>query len=203
MRKSLITGLALAGLALSGCGNSKAAQVLNGLALTRLAEVRVLQPTPMVALDDRSIMVEMPAKALKFPMYPVERDGDVTVWAAQDSSQLAIRGGMVIASRGFGMDIMSAQVPPVSELVGGAAEHQRVYNLLDGTDSPVQEVFTCTMGPGVSEGGPSAAQHVAETCIGPRKIRNEFWLGNSGQVIYSRQWLSTGAGYVVFGTNGG
>lgn len=199
----MIAGLALLGLALSGCGNSKAAQVMNAIALTKLAEVRVTPPTPMVALNDSSIMVSMPSKSLKFPMFPVEQDGDVTVWSAQDSSQLAIRGGMVIASRGFGMDLMSAQVATVSELLGGGAEHRRVYNTLDGTDSPVREEFTCTVSPGTTEGGPSVAHHIQEDCIGPRKIRNEFWIDGNGRIAYSRQWLSIGAGYVIFGTNGG
>lgn len=203
MKTSVITGLALMGLAISGCGNSKAAQIMNAVALTKFAEVRVTAPTPMVALDDRSIMVSMPAKSLKFPMFPVEQDGDVTVWAAQDSSQLAIRGGMVISSRGFGMDLMSAQVTTVAELLGGAETHTRVYNTLDGADSPVSEAFTCTVAPGTTEGGPSVAHHIQEDCIGPRKIRNEFWIDGNGHIAQSRQWLSVGARYVIFGTDGG
>lgn len=203
MKGHILVGLALCGLALSGCGQSRAAQVLNAVALTKLAEVRVVPPTPTKALDSRAIAVSMPSKALKFPMFPIEQDGGVTVWSAQDGAQLAIRGDMVIQSRGFGMDLMSAQVPTVAEILGGGAEHGRVYNTLDGADSPVQERFTCTVSPGETAGGPATAHHVQEDCIGPRKIRNEFWIDSRGHVVQSRQWLSIGVGYVIFGTDGG
>ncbi len=142
------------------------------------------------------VWVTLPSRGTKFKMKELGREGDVTVWAAQDGSQMALRDGIVINTRGFGMDLMSAQAPSLAT-INRMGSHNRVYFDLDGTDTMRRHDFTCTSEAGSTE-GTDFARHVVENCqaeIGT--IRNEFWFDRAGQLQLSQQWLSQGVGYAA------
>lgn len=184
-------------LLLSACGSPVGQAVL--------ARAAGLQSGPAAAvtpLDGRRLSVTLKAAKINFDMVPVEKDGDVTVWAAADGSQLALRQGLVIWTRGFGMDLMSAHAPSLAQLVAGS--HQRVTHLLDGSDARQRQVWQCQSSPGDGEGAPPGARHVVEDCSSPAgAFQNEYWIGQGGQVLVSQQWVSPGVGYLVIDAAGG
>lgn len=182
-------------LLLSAC--AQAGGGLGAVAMSTVAGVKPATATSQAPLDARQLSVTMPARAIKFPIVPIEKDGDVTVWAAQDGSQVALRGGMVISSRGFGMDLMSAEVPTVATLLSGAT-HPRVYHYIDGANQPIRQSYACSTRPGTTTDGPAVAHQIEETCVGTAgTVVNEFWISKGGTVETSRQWLSQDAGHLI------
>jgi hypothetical protein len=187
-------------LFLSACGQGGGGQRLAAVAMGTVAGMKPSAVTAQAPLDARKLDLTMLSAGLKFPVVPVEQDGDVTVWAAQDGSQVALRGGVLIWSRGFGMDLMSAEAPSLGQLSSGGTT-RRVYHFIDGTNKPIRIAFDCTVTSGDSI---SVAKHLLETCQSDQgKITNEFWINGQGGVAKSRQWLSPGVGHLVFEGNGG
>lgn len=181
---------------LAGCNSPAGNLVLSAAAGLRSAPASAVTP-----LDGRKLSVTMRRASLRFDMVPVERDGDVTVWAAADGAQLALRHGMVIWTRGFGMDLMSASAPTVSQLVAGG--HQRITYILDGTDTTQRQVWQCRSSRGDGAGAPHGARHVVEECTSPEgSFQNEYWISAAGHVIRSQQWTSSGVGYLVIDAAG-
>ena len=159
-------------------------------------------PAVQPAKDGPAIWLTLPTRGVKFSMTQLDHDGDVTIWAAKDSSQTTLRNGMLIATRGFGRDLMSANVPTVATLLSGKA-HTRSYYDLDGTDTMIRHDFTCTTTQSNADAKPFA-RHLIERCdseIGT--ISNEFWLDSAARLQKSRQWISQGVGYAAIEPNNG
>lgn len=147
-----------------------------------------------------AIWVTLAAKGIKFSMAKLGTDAAVAVWAAKDGSQMALRDGVLINTRGFGMDLMSAQAPSLATLVkmGG---HNRIYYDLDGSDTMRSHSFKCTSEPGAA-GDKQFARHIVENCVGDLgTLQNDYWLDSSGRVAASRQWVSQGVGYAAIEKN--
>lgn len=202
MIKHLVLGLGAAAILVSSCA-SVVPLVKGGMARVSGAASSV----PIAARAPNGapqILVTLRSRGVKFPMGQLDTDGGVSVWAANDASQVALRNGVLISSRGFGMDLMSADVPSIAELVGGAAQHSRTHFYLDGSDTPIRRTYTCTS-EAAPEANPSgAAHHIIENCQGDAgTIQNEYWLDSAMNVIKSHQWLSQGVGYADFGPNAG
>ena len=185
---------------LAGCGAAPLAQA----ALARLSGVNSAPAAVQAPKVGPAIMVTLASRGVKFQMRPLKRDGNVTLWAAGDFSQLAMRDGILISTRGFGMDLMSADVPTVADLVGGAAMHKRTHHYLDGADSPIRRDYDCTTEPVAEDGPKTVAHHIREVCqshIG--RITNEYWIDSGLHVVKSRQWVSQGVGYATIEASAG
>jgi hypothetical protein len=131
---------------LGGCGSP----------LVKVALARAAGPSAPAAIkpakDSPQIAMTLVSRGIKFPMQQLDVDGNVRLWAAADGAQVALRDGILISTRGFGMDLMSADVPSVAGLL---ADHSRTHHYLDGTDTPIRRSYTCTAAtePGGGDGG--------------------------------------------------
>lgn len=200
MTGKLFTAIGLAAVLLAACGQTGGA--VRGALIARAAGLQA-GASQVKAIDGRTTYFAMISKGYRFVASPIEVDGDVTVWAALDGTQLAVRNGMLLWTRGFGPDLMSAQVPSLAELIGGADSHRRVYHFVDGADSPRRLAFDCTVTNGNPAEGPSTKYHLVETCDGEvGRISNEFWIDSGLTVVETRQWLSEVGGYVSFRHDG-
>lgn len=154
-------------------------------------------PTVQPAAGAPQIWLTLPQRGVKFSMSLLEQDGPVTVWAAKDGSQVALRNGFLISTRGFGRDLMSAEAPSISTLTSGQA-HQRSYFDLDGTDTTIRHSFTCTVEAGDKASEVPGTRHIVEACAAEiGTIRNEFWVDSAGSLRKSKQWVSQGVGYAA------
>ena len=158
------------------------------------------------AKDSDAITMTLASRGIKFPIHRLAVKGDVTLWTAADGAQVALREGMLISTRGFGMDLMSADVPSVADLIDENPQHGRVNMFLDGLDTPVRRSYDCVVTPvtdtnGTDVGAPAVAYHVLETCQSDTgRIKNEYWIDGGGAVVKSKQWISAGVGYAIFDT---
>ncbi len=180
--------------ALTGCGAP-----LVQVALARVsgpASVAVAKP----AKDSPQIAMTLVSRGIKFPLQQLDAQGDIRLWAAGDGAQVALRDGMLISTRGFGMDLMSAEVPSVAGLAG---DHGRVMHYLDGTDTPIRRTYHCSTSTVAPDDKMPGSAHLREVCIGDAgKITNDYWILSGNRLVKSRQWVSQGIGYAIFDTVG-
>jgi hypothetical protein len=171
---------------LAGCSS-----LLGGRLASSVVGVTPSAPQVLPAKGAPEIWVTLPGAGVKFAMARLQSRDGVEVFSAQDGTQIFFRDGMIIGSRGFGQDLMSAQAPAMATVLRGQP-HQRVYFQMDGTDTMQREDFACKVQPA------AAASTLDELCESPlRVIRNQFTLNGVGKVLKSRQWLSKGVGFVI------
>lgn len=147
------------------------------------------------------ISMTLVSRSIKFPLSRLATKGDVTLWAAADGAQVALRNGFLISTRGFGMDLMAADVPPVSDLTDATAAHSRQNTYLDGADTALNRVYSCISTPVANRSGPKTTYQMMETCESQAgRIKNEFWIDSNMTIVRSKQWISAGVGYAIFDT---
>ena len=156
------------------------------------------------AKDSAAIMMTLVSRKIKFPIQQLAVKADVILWASADGAQVALRDGMLISTRGFGMDLMSADVPSVDVLLDSNPQHARVNTFLDGLDAPVRRAYDCVVTPVTGDAEPQTEYHVLETCQSEAGIiKNIYWIDKALVVVKSKQWISSGVGYAIFDTASG
>lgn len=131
--------------------------------------------------------------------------GGVLTWTTPDGATFSQRDGVLIQTRGLRADLMSAQVPSVSQLLQAGTPFQRVYFFLGADDQGTRRTYDCATSIVGKEsievlGRSHEATHVTETCTrssGGGKLTNEFWIEGS-MIRQSRQWVSAGIGHIDF-----
>ncbi len=194
MRMQLISALAICG-ALAGCGSP----------LVKVAMARAAGPSAQAAIkpakDSPQIAMTLVSRGIKFPLQQLDAQGTVQLWAAGDGAQVALQDGILISTRGFGMDLMSAAVPSVAVLTGAAAQHSRTHHYLDGTDTPIRRSYDCSVTTAEPDEKIPNAVHLQEACRSTAGlITNDYWISGGNRVVKSRQWISQGVGYAIFDT---
>lgn len=181
----------LSALALGGCDQASRA-ALSSLDLT--GNVAAVQP--QLVADER-LDVVIPARAARARLGPVARTGDVTVWQTLDGITLSMRQGVLIATRGLGDDLMSAEVDGVLALLrGGAGEGPvpHIRSRLDGEDRTEFRSYQCKREAATPDAG---LRRVEVLCVSPRdRFANTYWLNPAGAVVRSRQWISPALGHL-------
>ena len=116
------------------------------------------------------------------------RNRDVVTYLTPDGVSVSLRQGVLVATRGLGFDLMTADVDAVlPALRGGGQGVVRVHRYLDGEEQVVIRSFICDY---------TGRGTVTETCHSDGfKITNSYQLGGGG-IIASRQWVSPEQGYL-------
>ena len=133
-------------------------------------------------------------RGVKFMIMQTEILEDVEIWAVSDGPQVFIKDGMIIGTRGFGPDLMSAQAPSLAT-IKALRDHSRVYNELDGTDRLITQSFTCS----VETSSNTATQlTLDEVCRNAETVlRNRFVFDGNSNLLASKQWISTDGGFAI------
>jgi len=189
--------LALAAtMLLSGC--EQAARLTEQA--TRLTGLTGTVPAsaPQLVGPER-LRVSIPSTEARATLGPVARRGDVTVWQTLDGITLSFRGGSLIATRGLGDDLMSADVAGRLEMLrrAGTADQSGYYphirSYLDGEDRTVFRGYQCRQVPPTQTGAgrDGALRRIEELCVSPTdRFTNLYWLTADGTMVRSRQWIS-------------
>ena len=194
MMARLILALALVSGLVSGCGG-KAAAVL-AVPLQAALGGTAAAPGSGAVAKGPSLLASLPAQGRVLQLYVLDRDGPVTTWATPDGLQIMLRDGMLIQTRGIGMDMMSATVPTLGQISAMSA-HNRSHYFLEGSDTPFRRDYACTVAQGAADKALPNARHLVETCTGSAGfITNHYWL-QGGKLLKSQQWVSQGVGYAV------
>lgn len=134
-----------------------------------------------------------------------ERDG-VTRWRSVDNRQIYTRDGIVIATRGFSDDLMTADVPNLHALVTSLEHGQvaRIERHMDGEDKMQINSWICDISAVAQETIPVSNTEVAKTtridenCHGPSSnFSNSYWV-QDGRVIQGIQQISPGIGRMKY-----
>ena len=182
-------------LILAGCGASPQVtrQVMAGFspAITA-APVKIDTKAPMMD-------VAVTAQKIAGPMARIARRGDVSEWR---SVGLTLRGSQIIATRGFGPDLMIAEAQGASRaLRHGHGEFSRSMHWLDGENHDWVEVFACTLMAAPVQAKPSELT-LTETCVGPKiEFTNTYAVSpKTRALIRTEQWVSPGLGQIKLET---
>ncbi len=194
MMSRLALVLALASGALSGCGGKAAA--LLAVPLQKALGQSAPAPGATAAARGPVLVASLPSQGRALQLHVLDRDGPVTTWATQDGLQIMLRDGMLIQTRGLGMDLMSATVPSLAQ-IAAMSGHNRSHFYLEGSDKPFRRDYTCVVEAGAADKNLPKARHLVETCDGPAGfITNHYWL-EGGNLVTSKQWVSQGVGFAV------
>ena len=125
-------------------------------------------------------------------------------WTAVDDTTLSIRhGGLVVATRGLGPDLMRADLTePAAALARGAGTGTRVHRHLDGLDRETVTTYVCRVETrGLARvqilGRAIMTTHLVEHCANGRvRFMNDYWRNAEGRHVRSRQWIGEDAGYI-------
>jgi hypothetical protein len=173
-------------------GGGKGASASTGLTRAQLAEI--ITPVDLVTIERRGAQGVI-AK--------IATNQGVETWSSIDKKTIALRGGVVVATRGLGEDLMSASAPQIGQLLNAPSSYSRIHTILNGEDKPVHLRFNCQA---IRKGGETitvverafATQRVTETCSGPDgAFANDYWFQTGGKLRKSRQWISESVGYVA------
>lgn len=198
---------ALAALAvLAGCGTDREANPALGALKTAATKVvtgrtGAAEPAPAVTraqlaqFNTPMIMAEVPALGLTTFFVPYGENGGVETWSTVDDKTIALRQGIMVATRGFGPDIMQSEAPTAAQIASGAGTHKRVYYYLDGADQTQRIEYTCTLANLGAETitvveRQHPVRHVNETCTGNGvEFTNEYWFESGNFLRKSKQLL--------------
>lgn len=129
---------------------------------------------------------------------PFGKNGDVETWSSTGYQTISLRGGILVATRGFGPDLMSSVAPGAATIARGSGATQRRYYYLDGADQTQVFSYSCTLAVAGSEvidvmAKAYTARKVVETCTGPNdSFKNEYWFDNGLNIRQSSQRLAPG-----------
>lgn len=174
----------------SSLGNSAAPTT----GLTRAELDNIITPVDIITLESRGFSLGI-AK--------IETNRGVETWSTADKRTVALRGGVIVGTRGMGEDLVTAITPSIAQLRSGSANYQRVHVVLDGNDQPVRMMFNCSA---QNIGAKTitivdysyTTRQVNESCTGSAgQFTNEYWFEHSGKLRKSRQWISKTLGVVT------
>ncbi|SEN51202.1 Group 4 capsule polysaccharide lipoprotein gfcB, YjbF [Loktanella fryxellensis] len=149
------------------------------------------------------LLAEMPSRNLLATLVPRDVDGDVVTWQSAQNQTLSLHDGVLVATRGLGDDLMSADVGRTLNALrsGGSAQaYPRLLTYLDGDGQTVFRSLLCDMDGGRPDTVDSfdvafaTTLHV-ESCqtIGAR-IENRYWLNADGTMRRTQQWVGPATG---------
>jgi hypothetical protein len=131
--------------------------------------------------------------------------GRITVWRTQDNVSLALREGLLIATRGLGNGLLSAAVPAAKGRAGPVRGGARSYVLRTKGNGKTRLSLACSLHDLGAEpveivGLTHPARHLQERCEGGGgTVVNDYWVDSrpgQSQVWQSRQWAGPETGYI-------
>ena len=191
----LALALAMATLLPGGCDRA-------GETLELTGNVAAVAPQPV---GPERLRVVLPETGARAGLAPVARNDSVTVWQTLDGITLSLRDGVLVATRGLGDDLMSADVSGDLAMLrgtGGNGYYPHIRSYLDGEDQTVFRGYQCRRTGRARttlriDGAAYAAQRIEVQCTSPRHaFTNVYWLGEAGSVLKSRQWISPAVEYM-------
>ena len=154
-----------------------------------------------VVLEDRG------ATGIVVP-YATRRDGrrgTITTWRNASNSQVILRDGVLIATRGTGNDLGSSRVTSVVEAINTLRPVSGPHNLfVKGYDNSTTRIdLECEM-QSLGQTRIDIVQrvhtvlHLQENCTGPDgPVTNDYWVDRSDSTVWqSRQWAGPDLGYL-------
>lgn len=165
--------------------------------MTQIGEAQGRELRRVLEEDGQPILlVQYPRFKYLQLMAPFGQNGTVTTWSSTEFQSVVARGGMAVATRGFGDDLMIAVVPTEGQIRAGSGTTNRQHVFLDGADQQVVQNYRCTVATVGQEsvavlGRPYATRKVVERCEGSAgSFENQYWIDAGGRIRQS--WQTVG-----------
>lgn len=149
-------------------------------------------------------------------LFPAAANRGHIVWATEDGITLTDRGGVLVATRGLGGDLLSAESEPlVLALAAGRGDrYRRVLRRLDGEGLIARQAYDCALSLGPAEtvtvlGRAHATRRSTERCqplnapdplagaaTAALPFTNDYWVGD-GTIWVSRQYVGPAVGSLL------
>ncbi len=217
-RLRIVSAAIVAAVVLSGCGSDKdataGARVFSTAALGMIKGIGK-KPAPgtgapqvtreqLAALGQPVIQAELESRGITTLFVPLGLNNGVETWSTADDRTVSFRQGMMVATRGFGPDIMQSSGPSLAQIAQGSGNHDRSYYYLDGADQTQRFNYACSLANLGAEtitvvGKQHTARHISESCTGKGgSFVNEYWIENGSFLRQSKQLLIPGWGHLTF-----
>lgn len=169
----------------------------------------VLTPAILDEIRQPYLLVEIPSRQASASRTLFHQRGSIQDWRGADGISIILQDDVLVATRGLGADLLSADpVPPAVLRASRSEAYTRVYRHLDTENRLVTESYLCSTAPGGAAQVDLIARQVAtrriiETCRGANDAQlpviNQYWVGTSdGLMSKSRQWVSQSVEYATF-----
>jgi hypothetical protein len=208
---SRLTAAALA-LALAGCGNdgsqSGLGTILAGAVVQTLAgggKAATANPVSRQVVADYGLpllRVQLPARRYDGLLALRDDKGAIRTWTTTDGITLTLRDGVLIETRGLGIDLMSSSAPSPAQIARPGQTYDRSYFVTGDNDANERRSYSCStanLGAEVLDllGETVSATRFQETCVrASGKLVSDYWM-IGGAIRQSRQWVSPDVGYAV------
>lgn len=122
-----------------------------------------------------------------------QSNGSVSTYFTPDGISVSLNGGVLVATRGLGFDLMSSDTAQSRSaiLARGGQGVVRLHRYLDGENHTALRSFVCDV---------RRQEHgwLQETCHGDGiTFENSYLLGRGGRIIKSKQWVGPRKGYIT------
>ena len=216
MKKTFITGLVAATLTLvASCGPmqegnrvvslvSAIATSFTGAGDSATGENVALTRDLIEAQETDLLRVSIISREATALLVPAGKNGNKITWVSTDGLSLTFEEGVLIATRGFGDDLMGADLKGAISSLRGGGNHLRTLDFLNGLDQIERRTFQCTTTATGSETLTIVERNyqttvLEETCVdGDFSFKNTYWRDRDGVIWQSRQWISVQTGYLGY-----
>ncbi|WP_157971039.1 YjbF family lipoprotein [Pseudogemmobacter bohemicus] len=146
---------------------------------------------------ETAMRLGLPAHGVEINMKHAGDNGPVRNWLSADNYTVSEHKGVVVATRGFGFDLMAADPgPTLSAIASGSNEiYSRRMRYLTADNHSTWLQAGCKM---TEAGSDKGLRRFDESCEARgNKFTNSYWVGPEGTIRSTRQWISTGTGTMV------
>jgi group 4 capsule polysaccharide lipoprotein GfcB/YjbF len=148
-------------------------------------------------------LVQINALGLQEPARVIQENGPEITLAFQSGPTAAYDGGILVATRGFGDDLITMESAGVLQaLRSGGGTVTRRMETLDPQDQVLTDSFACTIAPAGTEAVNLGVREATlsrfnENCRSATLVfDNIYWLDGSGDIVASRQYVSPTVAYL-------
>lgn len=105
-----------------------------------------ITPEAIAASTEPLLFIELPENGQQAIMSLTGRNDDVLTWSTADGRSISLQEGVLVATRGFGYDLMSADVSgTLSALSGGPQDYNRFVSNLNGENQTLVHSHLCSV----------------------------------------------------------
>lgn len=214
--KSFFAGALLALSACGPLGDGVTSSTLKSFAAPVLtlgsSDAPSPQPAPTAGLTRAAIeaapsellLVSLVSRGSVDLLSQVTQTSTTSTWISSDGVSVSLKNGMLVGTRGSGFDLMGADTAAARQSLRGGGTHQRAYDTLENLDKIETATYSCTTRRDSAETitiveRDYAAVKWREDCESSNvRFTNLYWVGRSGEILQSRQFVSVGLGYLVY-----
>ena len=190
-------------LGLGACGTMqtglpKLSDVLNSAAETQTSRAidadmlrASLTPQVLAQAEARLLILEVPTRDAVAVLSLVNTNQGVDTYLTADGVSISLQDGIIVATRGFGFDLMTAEVSEtLAALKQGSSSAVRIHRYLDGENHTDLRSFVCDVT--VKRDLPAV-----EICHSATvSFENSYNFNDNGFIVESQQWVSAEIGSV-------